>query len=147
MKIKELVSFLFLSLASFTLILAHASAAETIDLSGEWDATFIRMGEAVGTIFDAEEDVVKIIQKGDEIIGTCMIGGKRIGKNEEAFKGKLLGGKLEETFLSYPIHPVTFKLDWFKCRTDISDDGNLILMYSFIKSDLIHRTVVLKRRK
>ena len=48
MKIKVTVTLILLSLASFILILAHATAAETIDLSGEWDAIFIRMREDVG---------------------------------------------------------------------------------------------------
>ena len=90
-------------MAPFILILAHATAAETIDLSGEWDAIFIRMREEVGNTFDTEEDIVKIIQKGDEFVGKCMIGGKRIGKNEEAVKGILSSGKLEEAFISHPI--------------------------------------------
>lgn len=147
MKIKVLVSLLFLSMASFILILANATAAETIDLSGEWDAIFIRMGDTEGATFDAEEDIVKIIQKGNEFIGTCTIGGKRIGKNEEAVKGKLSSGKLEETFISYPIHPVTYELDWSKGRATINDDGDLIVISSFIKFQHYQYTVVLKRKK
>jgi len=81
MKIKVTVTLILLSLASFILILAHANAAETIDLSGEWDAIFIRMREDVGNTFDAEEDIVKIIQKGNEFVGKSMVGGKRIGRN------------------------------------------------------------------
>jgi hypothetical protein len=145
MKIKVTVSLILLPLASFILILAHATAAETIDLSGEWDAIFIRMGETVGTTFDAEEDIVKIIQKGNEFVGTCMIGGKRIGKNEEAIKGKLSSGKLEEIFISNPIDQITFKLAWNKGRATINDDGGLIVIYSFI--NYYHISVVLKRKK
>ena len=101
MKIKLIVTLILLSLASFILILVQATATETIDLSGEWDAIFIRMREEVGNTFDAEEDIVKIIQKGNEFVGKSMVGGKRIGKNEEAVKGKFSSGKLEETFISY----------------------------------------------
>ena len=58
MKIKVTATLILLSLASFILILTHATATETIDLSGEWDAIFIRMREEVGNTFDAEEDIV-----------------------------------------------------------------------------------------
>jgi len=147
MKIKITVALILLSLASFNLILIHATAAETTDLSGEWDAIFIRMTEAVGNTFDAEEDIVKIIQKGNEFVGKCMIGGKRIGKNEEAVKGILSSGKIEEKFVSYPFEQTTFKLAWNEGRATINEDRNLILMYSFIKSEQRHITVVLKRKK
>ena len=147
MKIKIPVALIFLSLASFILILAHATAAETIDLSGEWDTVIIRNGEAVGTTFDAEEDIVKIVQKGNEFVGTCMIGSKRIGKNEEAVKGKFSSGKLEETFISYPIDQITFKLAWSKGRTAINEDGDLIVIYSKIEGEPVHLTFVLKRKK
>ena len=40
MKIKVLVSLIFLLLTSFYLIMVHATATETFDLSGEWDATY-----------------------------------------------------------------------------------------------------------
>jgi hypothetical protein len=71
----------------------------------------------------------------------------RIGKNEEAVKGKLSSGKLEETFISYPIDQITFKLAWHKGRTTINKDADLIVIYSFIESDPAHWTVVLKRKK
>ncbi len=145
MKIKLTVTIILLSLASFVLILVHATATETIDLSGEWDAVIIRMGEAVGATFDAEEDIVKIIQKGNEFVGTCMIGSKRIGKNEEAVKGKLSSGKLEEIFISDPIDQITYKLGWNKGRATINEDGDLIVLYSFI--NYYHISVVLKRKK
>jgi hypothetical protein len=147
MKIKLIVTLILLSLASFILILVHATATETIDLSGEWDATFIRMREEVGNTFDAEEDIVKIIQNGNEFVGKSMIGGKRIGKNEEAVKGKLSSGKLEEIFISVPIDQITFKLTWSKGRATINDDGDLIVLYSKIKDEPVHITVVLKRKK
>ena len=147
MKIKVTVTLILLSLASFILILAHATAAETIDLSGEWDAIFIRMREAEGATFDAEEDVVKIIQNGNEFIGRCMIGAKRRGKNEEAVKGKLSNGKLEEIFLSYPIDQITYKLDWSKGRATINEVGDLILFYSALQNEPVHLTFVLKKRK
>jgi hypothetical protein len=145
MKIKIPVALIFLSLASFILILTHTTAAETLDLSGEWDAVFIRNGDAVGTTFDAEEDLVKIVQNGNEFIGTCMIGSKRIGKDEEAIKGKLSNGKLEEIFISDPIDQITFKLGWNKGRATINEEGNLIVFYSFINN--YHISVVLKRKK
>ena len=145
MKIKLTVTLILLSLASSILIWAHATAAETIDLSGEWDAIFIRMREEVGNTFDAEEDIVKIIQKGNEFVGKSMIGGKRIGKNEEAVKGKLLSGKLEEIFISVPIDQITFKLAWNKGMASINEDGDLIIFYSFI--NYYHISVVLKRKK
>jgi hypothetical protein len=147
MKIKLIVTLILLSLASFILILVHATATETIDLSGEWDAIFIRMREEVGNTFDAEEDIVKIIQKGNEFVGKSMIGAKRIGKNEEAVKGKLSSGKLEETFISVPIDQITFKLAWSKSRATINEDGDLILLYSKVKGEPVHITVVLKRKK
>jgi hypothetical protein len=147
MKIKLTVTLILLSLASFILILIHATATETIDLSGEWDAIFIRMSEAVGNTFDAEEDIVKIFQKGNEFVGKSMIGGKLIGKNEEAVKGKLSNGRLEETFISFPIDLITFKLAWNKGRATINEDGDLIVLYSFINSEERHLTVVLKRKK
>jgi hypothetical protein len=147
MKIKLIVTLILLSLASFILILVHATATETIDLSGEWDAIFIRMREEVGNTFDAEEDIVKIIQKGNEFVGKSMIGGKRIGKNEEAVKGKLSSGKLEEIFISVPIDQITFKLAWSKSRATINEDGDLILLYSKVKGEPVHITVVLKRKK
>ena len=62
----------------------------------------------MGETFYVEEDIVKIIQNGNEFIGACMIGGKRIGKNEEAVKGKISNGKLEKTFISYPIDQIAF---------------------------------------
>lgn len=145
MKIKVTVTLILLSLASFILILVQATATEIIDLSGEWDAVLIRNGEAVGTTFDAEEDIVKIVQKGNEFVGTCMIGSKRIGKNEEAVKGKLSSGKLEEIFISDPIDQITFKLGWNKGRAAINEDGDLIVFYSFI--NYYHISVVLKRKK
>ena len=147
MKIKVLVSLLFLLLTSFSLILFYATAAETLDLSGEWDAIFIRMREEAGESFDAEECGMKIVQNGNGFIGRCMNGTKRIGKDEEAVKGKIASDKLEETFVSYPIDQITFKLDWRKARTTINKDKNLIVMYSFIESDPAHWTVVLKRKK
>ena len=145
MKIKIPVAFILISLASFIMILVHATAAETIDLSGEWDAVFIRMGEAVGTTFDAQEDIVKISQKGNEFLGTCVIGTKRIGKNEEAVKGKLSSGKLEEIFITDPIDQSTYKLAWNKGRASINENGDLIVFYSFI--NYYHISVVLKRKK
>ena len=125
----------------------HATAAETTDLSGEWDAIFIRMTEAVGNTFDAEEDIVKIIQKGNEFVGKSMIGGKLIGKNEEAVKGKLSNGRLGETFISFPIDLITFKLVWSKGRATINEDGNLNLLYSKVEGEPVHITVVLKRKR
>ena len=147
MKTKILVSLILLSLTSFSLILDHAHAAETIDLSGEWDAIFVRMREEVGETFDVTEDVVKIVQNGNQFIGRCMIGGKRIGKNEEAVKGKISSNKFEETFISYPIDQITFKLDWYQSRATINKDKDLIAIYSFIESEPIHYTIVLKRKK
>jgi hypothetical protein len=147
MKIKLPVTIILLSLASYILILVHATATETMDLSGEWDAIFIRMREEVGNTFDAEEDIVKIIQNGNEFVGKSMIGGKRIGKNEEAVKGKLSSGKLEEIFISVPIDQITFKLAWSKGRANINEDGNLILLYSKVEGEPVHITVVLKRKK
>ena len=147
MKIKVAVTLLFLSLAPFILFSVHATAAETIDLSGEWDAIFINMREEVGNTFDAEEDIVKIIQTGNEFIGKCMIGGKRRGKNEEAVKGKLSNDKFEEVFLSYPLDQVTFTLDWIKGRATINEDRDLILLYSEIDEGTVHLTFVLKRKK
>lgn len=145
MKIKIPVALILLSLASFILILAHTTAVETIDLSGEWDAVFIRNGDAVGTTFDAQEDIVKISQKGNVFLGTCMIGTKRIGKNEEAVKGKLSSGKLEEIFITDPIDQITYKLGWNKGRATINEEGDLIVFYSFINN--YHISVVLKRKK
>lgn len=147
MKIKLTVTLILLSLASFILILVQATAEETIDLSGEWNAIFIRMSEAVGNTFDTEEDIVKIIQKGNEFVGKSIIGGKLIGKNEEAVKGKLSNGGLEETFISFPIDQITYKLAWNKGRATINKDGDLIVLYSFINSEERHLTVVLKRKK
>jgi hypothetical protein len=147
MKIKLIVTLILLSLTSLILILVHATATETIDLSGEWDAIFIRMREEVGNTFDAEEDIVKIIQKGNEFVGKSMVGGKRIGKNEEAVKGKFSSGKLEETFISYPIDQITFKLAWSKGRAAINEDGDLIVIYSKIEGEPVHLTFVLKRKK
>jgi len=147
MKIKVTVTLLILSLASLILISVHATAAETIDLSGEWDAIFITMREGVGNTFDAEEDIVKIIQTGNEFIGKCMIGGKRRGKNEEAVKGKLSNGKLEEAFISFPFDPITYELAWSKGRATINEDRDLILLYSEIEDGTVHLTFVLKRKK
>jgi len=147
MKIKITVTLVILSLASFILISVHVIAAETIDLSGEWDAIFINMREEVGNTFDAEEDIVKIIQTGNEFIGKCMIGGKRRGKNEEAVKGKLSNDKFEEVFLSYPIDQVTFTLDWIKGRATINQNRDLILIYAKIDEGTVHLTFVLKRKK
>ena len=73
-----------------------------------------------------------------------MIGGKRIGKNEEAVKGKLSSGKLEEIFISNPIDQITYKLAWNKGRATINQDGDLIVLYSFI--NYYHISVVLKRK-
>ena len=147
MKIKLTVTLILLSLAFLILMLVHAAAAETIDLSGEWDAIFIRMREEVGNTFDTEEDILKIVQKGNEFVGKSMIGGKRIGKNEEAVKGKFSSGKLEETFISYPIDQITFKLAWSKGRATISEDGDLVVIYSKIEGEPVHLTFVLKRKK
>ena len=58
MKIKVAATLLFLSLASFILFSVHATAAETIDLSGEWDAIFITMREEVGNTFDTVKNTV-----------------------------------------------------------------------------------------
>ena len=146
MKIKVTATVILLSLASFILILAHATATETIDLSGEWDAIFIRMRPEVGNTFDTEKDIVKIIQKGNEFVGTCMIGGKRIGKNEEAIKGRLFGDKFEEAFISYS-DVITFSLSWNQGRATINDAKDLIVIYSFIESVPVHRTAVLTRIK
>ena len=147
MKIKVSVSLIFLILTASYLILPNAAAEEAPDLSGEWDAIFIRMREEAGESFDAEECVMKIVQNGNGFIGRCMNGTKRIGKDEEAVKGKITSDKLEEAFVSYPIDQITFKLDWRKARTTLNKDKNLIVMYSFIESDPAHWTVVLKRKK
>ena len=147
MKIKLTVPLILLSLASLILIVVHTTATETIDLSGEWDAIFIRMREEVGNTFDAEEDIVKIIQKGNEFVGKSMVGGKRIGRNEEAVKGKFSSGKFEESFISYPIDQITFKLAWSKGRATISEDGDLVVIYSKIEGEPVHLTFVLKRKK
>lgn len=147
MKIKLTAKLILLSLASLILISVHATAAETIDLSGEWDAIFVRMRDEVGETFDVTEDVVKIVQNGNQFIGRCMIGGKRIGKNEEAVKGKISSDKFEETFISYPIDQITFKLDWYQSRATINKDKDLIAIYAFIEAEPVHYTIVLKRKK
>ena len=73
MKTKVTGKLIFLSLASFIMIFANAIASEPVDLSGEWDAIFIWMRAEVGNTFDTEEDIVKIIQKGNQFVGKCMI--------------------------------------------------------------------------
>ena len=57
MKIKITVAFILLSLASFILILAHAAAAETIDLSGEdWKGKIYWANYGSGKIAQANYD-------------------------------------------------------------------------------------------
>jgi len=142
MKKKVTITFILISMLSCILIVAHTTATEPIDLSGNWDAIFIRMRPEVGNTFDTEKDIVKISQKGSEFVGICMIGGKKIGKNEEAIKGRLSGDKFEEAFISYA-DIITFNLSWGQGRATINDAKDLIVIYSFIESVPVHKTVVL----
>ena len=145
MKKKAIVSLVlvFIIFCSFNVL--RIDAGQAYDLSGEWTAVFVRRG--IHETFDAEAHVIKIDQNGMEFVGISLTEGKRIGKNEEAVKGKLSGKMIENAFISYVSNPITFESSWSKGRALINNNGNLIVIYSFIESIPIHKTATLVRKE
>ena len=131
----------FLGTVSFSL------AGETYNLSGDWDAIITKTGTESSTEVINEKEIIKISQQGDQFVGVRTIGGKLVGKNEEMIKGKLSYKMVDEVFIRYVSDPISFGLSWADGRAIITDDGNKIIIQSFIKNTGYYETAILTRKK
>lgn len=114
------------------------------DLNGEWDAVITKEG---GSSVTTEKDVIKISQTGDKFVGIRTAGGKWVGKNEEMIKGKLFYRMVDEVFINYMSDPITYAMSWSDGRATITEDGNKIIVQSFVNETGYYETVTLSRKK
>ena len=114
-------------------IIAGSFAGEAYNLNGDWDAIVTKTGVESSTEVINEKDIIKIFQEGDQFVGIRTIGGKLVGKNEEMIKGKLSYKMVDEIFIQYVNDPITFGLAWVDGRATIIENGNKIVIQSFIK--------------
>lgn len=131
----------------FLLISTSVFADESYDLTGEWDAVITKTGIYSGTTVANERDTIKISQNADQFVGVRTIGGKFVGKNEEMIKGRLKHKLVDEVFLRYVSHPVTFDLSWIEGRSVITDDGHKMEIQAVVESTTYFETVTLTRMK
>lgn len=127
-------------------ISAQLIAGPAYDLNGEWDAIIIKIGAGLdsGT---TEKDIIKISQQGNQFVGTRTMGGKWVGKNEEMIKGKLLYKMVDEVFINYMSDPITYAMAWSDGRATIIEEGNKIVIQSFVNETGYYETVTLTRKK
>lgn len=131
----------------FLLFSSSVFSADTYDLNGEWDAVITKTGMYSGTTVADERDTIKISHNGDQFVGVRTIGGKFVGKNEEMIKGRLNYKLVDEVFLRYVSHPVTFDLSWIEGRSVITDDGQKMEAQAVVESTTYFETVTLTRKK
>lgn len=127
--------------------IASSFAGEAYELNGDWDAIITKTGSESSTEVLNEKDIIKISQQGNQFVGIRTIGGKLVGKNEEMVKGKLSYKMVDEVFIRYVSDPITFGLSWVDGRSTIIEDGNKIVIQSFVKATGYYETVTLTRKK
>jgi len=137
-KIFTFINLVFIGMVVIT------NADPSYNFNGEWDAVIIKEGIESVT---RENDIIIISQKGEEFVGTRIKGGKFVGKNETMFKGKLLNKMVQEIFIHYMSDPFTYELSWCEGRAAVINDGNKIVIQSFIKNTGFFETVTLTRNK
>ncbi len=144
MKTKSIVIILFMLCFG---TIASSSAEEAYNLNGAWDAIITKTGTISSTKVIDEKDVINISQQGNQFVGIRTIGGKFVGKNEEMVKGKLSYKMVDEVFIRYVSDPISFDLSWIDGRATIIDEGNKIVIQSFIEATGYFETVTLTRQK
>ena len=127
--------------------LANSFADEAYNLNGEWSAIITKTGSESSAEVLNEKDIIKISQQGNQFVGIRTIGGKLVGKNEEMIKGKLSYKMVDEIFIRYVSDPITFGLSWSDGRATIIEEGNKIVIQSFVKATGYYETVTLTRQK
>lgn len=142
MKTKVIVTILLFCFG----VVEYLNAEPAYNLNGEWDAVITKTGSVSGTPVINEKDIIIISQQGDQFVGVRSLGGKFVGKNEEMIKGKLLYKMVDEVFINYMSDPMTYAMSWGGGRATITDDGNKIVVQSFIKPTGYYETVELTRK-
>ncbi|MCP3874116.1 MAG: hypothetical protein GY699_13270 [Desulfobacteraceae bacterium] len=136
---------------SFVLICFFAmgisTAGSAYNLNGEWNAVITKEGANISSSTTIEKDIIKISQQGNQFVGVRTNGGKWVGKNEEMIKGNLSYKMVDEAFIHHVSDPITFDLSWSDGRATITDDGNKIMIQSFIKSTGYYETVTLIKKQ
>lgn len=127
-------------------IIVSSFAGEAYDLNGDWDATITKTGAESSTEVLNEKDIIKISQQGNQFVGIRTNGGKYVGKNKEMIKGKLSYKMVDEVYIRYVNDPITFGLAWVDGRATIIENGNKIVIQSFIKDTGYYETVILTRK-
>ena len=126
-------------------LVSDLGAGQAYNLNGKWDAVIAYRGAISGSSTN-EKDIIKISQQGDQFVGIKTIGGKFVGKNEEMIKGKLLNRMVDEAFVRYAHDPITFDLSWSDGRATITEEGNKIVVQSFIPSIPAFVTITMTRK-
>jgi hypothetical protein len=126
---------------------AHLNAGLAYNLNGEWDAIISKAMPNAALSTSTEKEIIKISQQGDQFVGIKTIGGKWVGKNEESIKGKLIDKMVDEAFVRYASDPITFDLSWSDGRATITEDGNKIVIQSYIPDVPLFVTITLTRKK
>jgi hypothetical protein len=124
--------------------IARLNANQAYDLTGEWDAVITKEGANAAII---EKDIIKISQQDNQFVGIRTNGGKWVGKNEEMIKGKLLYKMVDEVFINYMSDPITYAMAWSDGRATITEEGNKIVIQSFVNETFNYETVTLTRKK
>jgi len=143
MKIKSII---FIVLMFCFGSIANLSADEAYSLQGDWDAE-ITIADAASSEKWEEKDIIKISQHGSQFVGIRTNGGKFISKNEEYIKGKLSYKMVDEIFIRYVSDPITFDLSWTDGRATIIEEGNKIIIQSYIGEIHYFVNVTLTRHK
>ena len=146
MKLKETLIMVTIILIICFGTIAQLGTKEAYNLNGEWDAVITKIGTVGGTT-TIEKDIIKISQHDSQFVGIRVNGGKWVGKNEEMIKGKLSYKMVDEIFINYMSDPMTYAMSWGDGRATITEDGNKIVIQSFIKSTGFYETVKLTRKQ
>jgi len=143
MKTKVIIIFLIFCFGT----IVNSFADEAYNLNGEWNAIITKTGSESSTEVLNEKDIIKISQQGNQFVGIRTIGGKLVGKNKEMIKGKLSYKMVDEVFIRYVSDPITFGLSWSDGRATIIEEGDKIVIQSFVKATGYYETVTLIRQK
>lgn len=103
--------------------------AEVYDLNGEWDALY--HNDLTGTA----NDVIKITQEGYKFVGIKLIGKRWLGKGSETIRGELIDKIIDKSAICYKKdYPAAHDKSWSDARAVITEDGNKIIIQSFMKT-------------
>ena len=126
------IALIFLIVLSFS----SANAEKTLDLNGEWDATFIC------SMSGTYKEIIKITQKADQFVGIKLSGDKRLYSDGEEIRGKVKGVNISEI-------EINSKAGWLKGSVKVSEGGNKVIIHSALPGSMgtLDTTLLRKNNK